>query len=186
MEKKYLKFDRETNPWGEFSNFWQHSSPLIYKGQPYATAEHLYQSMKYQYDNCSDASLQYADVIRTASTPFKAKLLAQQKCLNRYEWQVALGKLISEFRAKGAVHNPNWNVEKLDVMWEILQLKFEKDTHCRQKLLNTIGFQLVEHSKTDGYWGDGGDGSGENRLGRLLTKLRDNLVSERDASPKRK
>jgi predicted NAD-dependent protein-ADP-ribosyltransferase YbiA (DUF1768 family) len=31
---------------------------------------------------------------------------------------------------------------------------------------------LVEHTKKDKYWADGGDGSGKNRLGELLMKVR--------------
>lgn len=188
MEKRpqYLKFDREINPLGELSNFWPHSTPLIYQGKAYRTAEHLYQSRKYQYNNCSEASREYAEVIRTASTPFKAKLLAQQKCLDRFAWQVALGKIVLDFRVRGALQDPNWDEKKLEIMQEIVQLKFNQDRHCREVLLGTSGSDLVESSRTDKYWADGGDGNGENHLGRLLTKLRDTLLSKRDASPERR
>jgi N-glycosidase YbiA len=30
----------------------------------------------------------------------------------------------------------------------------------------------VEHTRNDAYWGDGGDGTGKNRLGQLLMELR--------------
>ena len=30
--------------------------------------------------------------------------------------------------------------------------------------------KLIEHTDKDKYWGDGGDGKGENRLGILLMK----------------
>ena len=33
--------------------------------------------------------------------------------------------------------------------------------------------KLIEHTDKDKYWGDGGNGKGENRLGILLMKLRD-------------
>jgi predicted NAD-dependent protein-ADP-ribosyltransferase YbiA (DUF1768 family) len=32
---------------------------------------------------------------------------------------------------------------------------------------------LIEHTIKDRYWADGGDGSGKNRLGVLLMKLRE-------------
>lgn len=32
---------------------------------------------------------------------------------------------------------------------------------------------IVEHTITNNYWGDGGDGSGKNRLGILLMEVRD-------------
>ena len=36
-------------------------------------------------------------------------------------------------------------------------------------------------SNRDSYWGDGGDGSGQNRLGKLLMKLREDLRKEMEA-----
>jgi hypothetical protein len=36
----------------------------------------------------------------------------------------------------------------------------------------------VEHTTNDRYWGDGGDGSGKNRLGALLMELRAELIAE--------
>jgi predicted NAD-dependent protein-ADP-ribosyltransferase YbiA (DUF1768 family) len=40
--------------------------------------------------------------------------------------------------------------------------------------------RIVEHTERDDFWGDGGDGSGANMLGRLLMELRDEL--RRDSS----
>jgi len=34
---------------------------------------------------------------------------------------------------------------------------------------------LVEHTENDDYWGDGGDGSGGNHLGRILMAVRATL-----------
>ena len=41
--------------------------------------------------------------------------------------------------------------------------------------------QIMEHTEKDAYWGDGGDGSGKNMLGRILMEVRDELrkLSER-------
>jgi predicted NAD-dependent protein-ADP-ribosyltransferase YbiA (DUF1768 family) len=39
-------------------------------------------------------------------------------------------------------------------------------------LISTGDATIVEHSAYDNYWGDGGDGSGENRLGELLMQIR--------------
>jgi len=32
--------------------------------------------------------------------------------------------------------------------------------------------ELIEHTKKDSYWGDGGNGSGKNKLGKILMKVR--------------
>ena len=34
---------------------------------------------------------------------------------------------------------------------------------------------IVEHTENDGYWGDGGDGSGKNMLGQILMRVREEL-----------
>ena len=41
---------------------------------------------------------------------------------------------------------------------------------------------LIEHTRNDSYWGDGGDGTGKNRLGFCLMKVRDLLRQDLDAS----
>lgn len=43
----------------------------------------------------------------------------------------------------------------------------------KEILLSTGNAILVEHTEKDNYWGDGGDGSGKNRLGKILMKVRD-------------
>ena len=40
-------------------------------------------------------------------------------------------------------------------------------------LLGTGDAKLVEHTENDTYWGDGGDGSGKNRLGQILMQVRE-------------
>ena len=45
----------------------------------------------------------------------------------------------------------------------------------RAALLDTGSLILVEHTANDRYWGDGGNGTGQNRLGRLLMELREQL-----------
>jgi len=57
-------------------------------------------------------------------------------------------------------------------MYEGLKHKFTQNEHCKNILLSTGDCELIEHTTKDSYWGDGGDGSGKNRLGFLLMKLR--------------
>jgi predicted NAD-dependent protein-ADP-ribosyltransferase YbiA (DUF1768 family) len=45
----------------------------------------------------------------------------------------------------------------------------------RSLLLQTGDAEIIEHTKNDKYWGDGGNGSGKNRLGELLMELRTKL-----------
>jgi predicted NAD-dependent protein-ADP-ribosyltransferase YbiA (DUF1768 family) len=52
-------------------------------------------------------------------------------------------------------------------MFEVLMAKFS-DPFLRQKLLQTGQSRLVEHTSNDSYWGDGGDGTGHNKLGIVI------------------
>ena len=42
-------------------------------------------------------------------------------------------------------------------------------------LLRIGDAKIVEHTEKDRYWGDGGDGSGQNRLGQILMRVREEL-----------
>lgn len=54
-----------------------------------------------------------------------------------------------------------------------LRYKFIQNLALREKLLGTGDKTIVEHTVNDSYWGDGGDGSGKNRLGHILMELRE-------------
>ena len=62
-----------------------------------------------------------------------------------------------------------------------LRAKFDQYPELKQFLLSTTGNSLVEHTENENYWGDGGDGSGLNRLGDLLVELRETDLNERQA-----
>jgi N-glycosidase YbiA len=49
-------------------------------------------------------------------------------------------------------------------MLEALRAKFTLHEELNAILLGTGDAVLVEHTANDSYWGDGGDGSGKNRL----------------------
>jgi predicted NAD-dependent protein-ADP-ribosyltransferase YbiA (DUF1768 family) len=54
-----------------------------------------------------------------------------------------------------------------------LRLKFGQNKTLLEKLVGTGDKPIVEHTVNDSYWGDGGDGSGKNRLGYILMELRE-------------
>ena len=72
----------------------------------------------------------------------------------------------------------DWEAVKVDVMRQALRAKFTQRQELRELLLSTGDAKLVEHTANDNYWGDGGDGSGQNMLGRLLMELRSALRAE--------
>lgn len=61
------------------------------------------------------------------------------------------------------------------VMFVAVRAKFTQHILLQDLLLGTDNATLVEHTEKDSYWGDGGDGSGQNMLGKTLMILRELL-----------
>jgi ribA/ribD-fused uncharacterized protein len=70
---------------------------------------------------------------------------------------------------------PDWENVKELIMKQALRAKFTQHPELRQQLLATGDAVIVEHTERDSYWGDGGDGSGKNRLGHILMAVRAEL-----------
>jgi hypothetical protein len=77
----------------------------------------------------------------------------------------------------------DWESVKDQVMLDALRAKFTQHEDLKAILLGTGDAVLVEHTANDSYWGDGGDGSGKNRLGQLLMRVRDELRAESRQPP---
>lgn len=60
-------------------------------------------------------------------------------------------------------------------MYEGIRYKITQNLDLKEKLLATGDKKIIQHTEEDAYWGDGGDGSGLNRLGVLYMKLREEL-----------
>jgi ribA/ribD-fused uncharacterized protein len=57
----------------------------------------------------------------------------------------------------------------------VVTAKFEQHPELAAALLATGDSRIVEHTENDSFWGDGGDGSGRNMLGRILMEVRARL-----------
>lgn len=70
---------------------------------------------------------------------------------------------------------PNWDTEKFNVMETVVRDKFTRNADLRAKLLATGDAELIEGNT----WGDRTwgvyQGKGENRLGKILMKVRTEL-----------
>ena len=69
----------------------------------------------------------------------------------------------------------DWEAVKLDVMYKALLAKFSQNNGLKELLKGTGERKLIEHSFYDSFWGDGGDNTGQNYLGKLLMQLRGEL-----------
>jgi N-glycosidase YbiA len=112
----------------------------------YPTVEHYYQSQK------SNDSYERMDILM-ADTPKEAK---------------EMGKYIEDIKE-------NWDDKKLIYMWKGLYAKFTQNHHLKKYLLDTKDVELVENSPVDSYWGRGKNWDGENKLGKMLMKLREEI-----------
>lgn len=70
---------------------------------------------------------------------------------------------------------PDWEEVKDEVMLQALRMKFSQNPKIAKELLATGDAILIEHTRNDDYWADGGDGSGKNKLGLLLMQVREEL-----------
>ena len=131
--------------YGAFSNF--APFPIELGGCDWPTSEHYFQAQKF-------AGTQHVEEIRAADSPSDAARMGRDRTR----------PLRSDREAV-----------KDDVMRTALKAKFTQHRTLADLLLSTGDAELVEHTKNDSYWGDGGDGSGRNMLGRLLVELRDQL-----------
>ena len=59
-----------------------------------------------------------------------------------------------------------------DVMRRAVTAKFTQHAALQALLLSTGDAVLVERTPRDHFWGDGGDSSGQNWLGRILMEVR--------------
>ncbi|KIG14846.1 GTP cyclohydrolase II [Enhygromyxa salina] len=127
------------------------SHPIELDGQTWATTEHYFQAQKFE-----DPKLR--EQVRLAPGPGPA---------------AKLGRRLPGLRS-------DWEQVKEAVMLDALRAKFDQHPRLARLLLSTGDAELVEHTRNDSYWADGGDGSGRNRLGVLLMQLRGELRA-RDA-----
>lgn len=80
-----------------------------------------------------------------------------------------------------AWHSGGLNSGKENAMRRALNSKFRQNEHLKQLLIATYPAKLNEHNPVkgrDNYWSDDCDGTGQNRLGKLLEELRQTFMQE--------
>jgi ribA/ribD-fused uncharacterized protein len=145
-----IHFYRVGDEYGEFSNFAPY--PIALDGERWPTTEHYFQAQKFE-DGV------YQQKIRKANSPMLAARLGRDR--------------------KQKLRR-DWESVKVAVMRKAVLAKFNQHEELLQLLLATGDAELVEHTENDDYWGDGGDGSGKNMLGRILMEVRESLRNERE------
>jgi len=117
---------------------------VLYGGILYPTSEHAYQAAKTE-------DIQLRNFIATqVKTPAEAKSFGNKLKLRE-----------------------NWDAIKINIMREVVFLKFQQHSLLQEKLLETKDSPLVEgNTWGDQFWGTCG-GLGDNNLGKILMEVRE-------------
>lgn len=164
---------------GRFSNFYPF--PIVIDDIEYPTTEHWYQATKFM-DKDDETHLEYIKLISKQSTPNKAKILARQKIGGGYKWRTDLKVFIKLYLDRKLKVRDNWDNIKNNVMRRIIYYKFS-DVKLNKILLSTGDGKISEHTTRDLYWGDGGNSSGKNMLGKILVETRAILSGKYPKAP---
>ena len=143
-----IRFFSKSDTHREFSNF--APFPIDLDDKRWPTTEHYYQAQKF-----TDPELQTK--IRKAEKPIIAKKLAE-KHRNKIR--------------------PDWDAVKDDVMYRAVRRKFELHAELRALLTATGNEEIVEAAPTDYYWGVGREGTGQNKLGKIIERIRAELCAK--------
>lgn len=131
-----------------FSNF--SSFTVEWKGVSWMTAEHAYQAAKFE-----DKSIQ--EKIRKANSAHDAKKIAETHKSERRE---------------------DWGDIKLSIMEEIVRTKLSQHSYIQKRLKQTGDREIIENSPKNSFWGWGSNKDGQNNLGKIWMKLRNELKSD--------
>ncbi len=125
---------------------------IEYDGWTYGTVEEAYQASAFK-----DVAPNIVEQIRHAKSPYEAKQIS---------------------RANSDKKRPDWDEKKLKVMDELLHEKVKQHPYVKEMLLKTKDYMIVEDSPKDTYWGWGPNRDGENNMGKLWMKIRDEIIKE--------
>ena len=142
-----IRFYNRDEPYYQFTNFFP--APVLVDGKLWPTTEHYFQAQKF-------IGTPFTEVIRNFQRPREAFDLSRNPAVSRWR-------------------RKDWEEVKVDIMRKALLAKFTQHSDLRHLLLSTEDRDLIEHSPYDNFWGNGGDDSGQNKLGLLLMEVREDL-----------
>ena len=125
------------------------SFKVEHDGYLYSSVEEAYQALGF-----IESAPEIADKIKNSHSAHEAQKIAYENKDKRQE---------------------NWDEIKLLVMEDLLREKISQNPYVKKKLLETNNYMIVEDSPKDSFWGWGINRNGQNQLGKLWMKLRDEL-----------
>ena len=143
-----IRFYSTKQEFGCFSNFAAY--PISLGKRTWPTTEHYFQAQKFK-------DRHYQEKIRKTKSPMIAARMG---------------------RSRSVALRSDWESVKDGVMRKAVLEKFRQHEDLREILVSTGSAKIIEHTENDSYWGNGGDGSGKNMLGRILMETREQLKAE--------
>lgn len=131
------------------NNFSAHTVKIW--GKTFFTVEHAFHWKKFE-----TTEPELAQKIMEAGSPWLAKKLSRTSDNKRNDWEDV----------------------RVSIMLEIVSAKAEQHQDMREVLLATGKKTIVENSPVDGFWGCGEDGKGENQMGKVLMRVREDIRRE--------
>jgi len=126
---------------------------LVMDNEYFQTSEHAFQYLKF-----ADSNYEIAQKIKNSYSPNVARKIAHEN---------------KEYKAA------NWSNVKYKNMEKVLRLKVEQNSVVKKKLLATKDYVIAEYcTDEDTEWGLDNNNFGENNLGKIWMKIRDELLEE--------
>ncbi len=122
---------------------------ISYKGFTYGTVEEAYQASAFM-----GVANDVVKMIQNAASPYEAKQIS----------------LANKDRKRA-----DWDEQKIIVMEELLREKVNQHPYVKEMLLKTKDYLIVEDSPKDKFWGWGPERNGENNMGKLWMKIRNEI-----------
>ncbi len=127
---------------------------IEWRGELWPTTEHAYQAAHFFTTNP-----ELAEQVRLQRSP----------------------RLADDFaNANSSQDDPEWKSKRLEVMEEICRAKLQQHELVQETLRQTGTRPIFETNDNDSFWGWGPDRGGENHLGKIWMKLREELVGSND------
>lgn len=133
-----------------FSNFSAFSVEMLWIR--WQTSEHFYQAMKF-IDNEPDIF----EEIKNSTSAHNSKKIAE-----KYSEKI----------------RKDWDDVKVSIMEKVIRAKHTQHAYIQKKLLETEGKEIVENSSKDSFWGWGPNKDGQNHLGKIWMKIRDEEIKK--------
>lgn len=122
-------------------------------GKTFPTVEHAYHYRKF-----ADELPKVAEQIRRAPSPWAAMQIERKHRSQR---------------------RPDWQSVKAGIMEEIIRAKVAQNQDVHACLLATGDKTIIENSPWDTFWGIGNDGTGQNQLGNIFMRIREELKASK-------